>query len=155
MKKTSLFLFLILSSFAHYAFAGGGLDVSKGKIDARAKVDLGKIKTEVGVRYDITKNKFEILYGKFGMSAGDIVIAAEISKKTGRDIDDVCEKYKSHKGNGWGNLAKQLGIKPGSAEFHQLKSDVDNFAYAVGASSSPSGSKGKKGKKHHHKKNNP
>jgi hypothetical protein len=33
----------------------------------------------------------------------------------------VLEKYKAGKGKGWGNLAKTLGIKPGSREFHALK----------------------------------
>ena len=33
----------------------------------------------------------------------------------------VLQKYQRSKGKGWGNLARELGIKPGSAEFHALK----------------------------------
>ena len=33
----------------------------------------------------------------------------------------VLQKYQRSKGKGWGNLAKELGIKPGSPEFHALK----------------------------------
>jgi hypothetical protein len=33
----------------------------------------------------------------------------------------VLQKYRRSKGKGWGNLAKELGIKPGSSEFHALK----------------------------------
>lgn len=33
----------------------------------------------------------------------------------------VLQRYQRSKGKGWGNLAKELGIKPGSAEFHALK----------------------------------
>jgi hypothetical protein len=29
--------------------------------------------------------------------------------------------YKQSKGKGWGVIAKELGIKPGSPEFHALK----------------------------------
>jgi hypothetical protein len=33
----------------------------------------------------------------------------------------VVREYKAHKGQGWGVIAKNLGIKPGSKEFHALK----------------------------------
>ncbi|MBI4809440.1 MAG: hypothetical protein HY799_10895 [Nitrosomonadales bacterium] len=33
----------------------------------------------------------------------------------------VLQKYERSKGKGWGNLARELGIKPGSREFHALK----------------------------------
>ena len=37
------------------------------------------------------------------------------------------KRYKSDKGKGWGVLAKSLGIKPGSQEFHALKSGDDLY----------------------------
>ncbi len=33
----------------------------------------------------------------------------------------VLQKYQRNKGQGWGRLAQDLGIKPGSPEFHALK----------------------------------
>ncbi len=39
----------------------------------------------------------------------------------------VIEKYKSVKGHGWGDIAKSLGIKPGSKEFHALKRGHDLY----------------------------
>jgi hypothetical protein len=33
----------------------------------------------------------------------------------------VLQKYQRSKGKGWGNLARELGIKPGSPQFHALK----------------------------------
>jgi hypothetical protein len=33
----------------------------------------------------------------------------------------VLQKYQRSHGKGWGNLAQELGIKPGSPEFHALK----------------------------------
>ncbi|MBW2248778.1 MAG: hypothetical protein JRF62_16680 [Deltaproteobacteria bacterium] len=41
--------------------------------------------------------------------------------------ENVIEKYKSGKGKGWGALAKSLGIKPGSKEFHALKRGHDLY----------------------------
>jgi hypothetical protein len=36
----------------------------------------------------------------------------------------VLEIYERDHGQGWGVIAKRLGIKPGSAEFHALKGDM-------------------------------
>ena len=38
-------------------------------------------------------------------------------------MDIVLKEYKANKGRGWGVIAKKLGIKPGSKEFHELKKD--------------------------------
>ncbi|MDZ4165721.1 MAG: hypothetical protein U1C55_11400, partial [Smithellaceae bacterium] len=44
---------------------------------------------------------------------------------SGKPTDSVMEKYRSEKGKGWGAMAKSLGIKPGSEEFHTLKRGSD------------------------------
>jgi hypothetical protein len=33
----------------------------------------------------------------------------------------ILQTYNTNRGRGWGVIAKELGIKPGSAEFHALK----------------------------------
>ena len=48
----------------------------------------------------------------------------EMSKQP---TENVIKKYKSGKGKGWGALAKSLGIKPGSKEFHALKRGHDIY----------------------------
>ena len=50
-----------------------------------------------------------------------------LGEMSGKPIEDVITKYKSGKGKGWGSLAKSLGIKPGSAEFHSLKRGEDLY----------------------------
>jgi hypothetical protein len=47
-----------------------------------------------------------------------------------RPPDYVLERYKSGRGKGWGVLAKSLGIKPGSKEFHALKRGDDLYSIA-------------------------
>ena len=42
-------------------------------------------------------------------------------------MDQVMKKYQANKGKGWGVLAKSLGIKPGSKEFHELKQGQDLY----------------------------
>ncbi|MCK4465819.1 MAG: hypothetical protein KAU83_08910, partial [Bacteroidales bacterium] len=67
----------------------------------------------------------------------------ELSKISGKPVDDVVEIYKVHKNKGWGYIAKQLGIKPGSPEFHKLKENVKN----KGSKSKNKGAQGKGKKK--------
>ena len=46
---------------------------------------------------------------------------------TGLHFDQVFKIYNANKGKGWGVIAKELGIKPGSPEFHALKQG--NFVF--------------------------
>lgn len=132
MKKIIVLISISILSISTWAQSPkGNLDSDKNTIDANAKVNIGKFKTEIGARYDLTEKKFEILFGKFKLSAGDIVIAAEISKSTGKDIENIADHYSKNRERGWGNLAKSLGIKPGSSEFHALKNNVHNVAEGI------------------------
>ena len=44
-----------------------------------------------------------------------------LAKIINRPVDVVVNEYNANKGQGWGVIAKQLDIKPGSKKFHALK----------------------------------
>jgi hypothetical protein len=52
---------------------------------------------------------------------GDIYFACALAKLAGHPCRHVVDLWERDHGKGWGAIAKQLGIKPGSAEFHRLK----------------------------------
>ena len=52
---------------------------------------------------------------------GDVYMACSIASIIGRPCRYVVEEYDRDRGQGWGVIAKRMGIKPGSAEFHRLK----------------------------------
>ena len=52
---------------------------------------------------------------------GDVYYACSIAQVLGRPCRYVVQEWDRDHGQGWGNVAKRLGIKPGSAEFHRLK----------------------------------
>ena len=52
---------------------------------------------------------------------GDVYMACSIASIIGRPCRYVVEQYERDHGQGWGAIAKRMGIKPGSAEFHRLK----------------------------------
>ena len=57
----------------------------------------------------------------------DAYMALRLGEMSRQPTDYVIAKYKSSKGKGWGALAKSLGIKPGSREFHALKRGHDLY----------------------------
>ena len=59
-----------------------------------------------------------------GMEPGEIFMALEIVKNSKSTLTQVLDIYKKDKSKGWGYIAKQAGIKPGSAAFHQLKDNA-------------------------------
>ena len=52
---------------------------------------------------------------------GDVYMACSIASIIGRPCRYVVDEYERDRGQGWGNIAKRMGIKPGSPEFHRLK----------------------------------
>lgn len=52
---------------------------------------------------------------------GDVYYACALAQTIGRPCAHVVEEWRRSNGQGWGVVAKRLGIKPGSAEFHRLK----------------------------------
>ena len=52
---------------------------------------------------------------------GDVYYACSIAQVLGRPCRHVVQEWDRDHGQGWGEVAKRLGIKPGSPEFHRLK----------------------------------
>ncbi len=126
MKK-SIFLGLLLASSLSfgqvYKTGDAELDESLKSMGIEAKKDLGAFKTDLTKRFNVGLPKVEACF-KVGMNASDAFMAFQISNITRRPIEDVITVYSKSKSKGWGAMAKEMGIKPGSAEFHALKGKV-------------------------------
>ena len=51
----------------------------------------------------------------------DAFMCLQLSQMLGLPPQRVLNTYNQNRGRGWGTIAKSLGIKPGSPEFHALK----------------------------------
>ncbi|RZS93560.1 hypothetical protein [Aquimarina brevivitae] len=127
--KNITFILLLLSVFslsAQLTFNTGSsqLDADLNAINTHASTDFQSFKGDLAVSYDISENKIHVMRASLGMAAGEIYFALEISRIARTPIDTVITLYKNHKSKGWGYIAKQAGIKPGSPEFHQLKNNA-------------------------------
>ncbi|HEU5290796.1 MAG TPA: hypothetical protein VFU05_09155 [Cyclobacteriaceae bacterium] len=114
---------------AQYNTGDAKLDASLAKIDEDAKRDGDGINILKGVSkdYNVPESKVDT-WSKQGMKPGDIVMACEVGKITKKPVDDVVKAYQANKEKGWGAISKELGIKPGSPEFHALKKNADEKA---------------------------
>lgn len=81
----------------------------------------------------------ELLDGR-GWAPADIYMACQIASVLGIECGQVVERYDADPGHGWGRIAQDMGIKPGSAEFHALKrgtvSTYDRWGYPIQVDSS-------------------
>ena len=116
--------------------ATGDAEMDKNLIEVNSKAlnDISTFKNEMNTQFSIAKNKIEDMLKI--MAPGDVFMAAQVAQVTQKPIEQVSEVYTKNKSKGWGATAKELGIKPGSNEFHALKG------------------KTKKGKAHENKKDN-
>jgi len=125
---TILLLFFTFSVSAQISFntGSGQLDSDLNIINANANLNFGAFKTNLSISNNVSERKIEYMKGSIGMKAGEIYLTLQIARLSRRSIDDVIIIYKKHKNKGWGYIAKQAGIKPGSAEFHQLKNNASS-----------------------------
>ncbi|PCJ28329.1 MAG: hypothetical protein COA97_01470 [Flavobacteriales bacterium] len=148
MKKILLLpaLLLLISniSFAQLSFKTGSVELDKdmATINADAKLNIKGFTIDLSVSHSIPIPKIKELLKI--MEPAEIILAKNISIIINKPMDDVVASYKINKDKGWGQIAKEMGIKPGSPEFHALKGKTKE----KGNSNSKSKGKGKKkGKK--------
>ena len=106
---------LLVSSVA----AAGDFDWIRG-FNIKAETDLSEFKVRLATRFNIGDMQIKTVLSNVEKPA-DAYMVLRLGEMSKRPTGYVIEKYKSGKGKGWGSLAKSLGIKPGSKEFHALK----------------------------------
>lgn len=107
-------------------------------IHNRAIKDINSFKNDVETVFNLTTSRIDAAL-KF-LAPGDLYMAAQVSVSIGKPFEEVVQTYEANKKKGWGAIAKDLGIKPGSPEFHAMKNSMK--------------SKGGKGKGNANQKNN-
>lgn len=120
----SLF-FSVSLSYSQRSFNTGNveLDANLTVINDRGKGDFKSFKRELSVDFNVPEPKLERMKVSLGLEPGEIYLALEIARNSPSSVDDVLRIYKDNKSKGWGYIAKEAGIKPGSAAFHQLKNN--------------------------------
>ena len=119
-------------------FVGGltyGLDTSFGTGDRKLNSTLEQLNVAAGADPDGFVRRLSAAHNfperelrraseTFGLGGADLFMATALARELHRPVYSVAEEFKQNQGKGWGTIAKELGIQPGSSEFHQLKRDA-------------------------------
>jgi len=116
-----LMMLLLVTSMAE----AGDFDWIRN-FNIKAEADPSGFRARLRARFKIGNAEIEAVLGDVEKPA-DAYMVFRLGEMSGQSPDDVVENYKAGKGKGWGALAKSLGIKPGSSEFHALKRNDDLY----------------------------
>lgn len=97
------------------------VDVRLGDINQYANRYRAPFVDEMVRYYGAPRSLVDQLLNTRRWTPGDVYYACAIARTTGRACRDVVNAYDEDRGQGWGVIAKRMGIKPGSAHFHTLK----------------------------------
>ena len=123
-KRKAAFLFLLIQLIAPSFVFAGDFDYIKG-LSIEAQADPDGFRARLGARFQIGKAQINTVVSNVGGDYADAYMVLRLSEMSKHRVDYVVDRYRRNKGKGWGVLAKELGIKPGSAEFHELKRGHD------------------------------
>jgi len=127
----ALSMLLIMSFYplhAQYNTGDPDLDQTLQTLDLDASISFGAFRTNISKRYHISESNIQYLTVEMGMTAGDIYLTMEMVKITQKSLNDVLKAYQDQRRNGWGSIALQLGVQPGSDKFSVLKDELKSQA---------------------------
>jgi hypothetical protein len=100
-----------------------GLDVVLSNLNVEAGVHVDAFVSELSISYTLPKVQIEDLVYKMRMPFGDVFVSVWLASSMKKPLSMVVKEYEVNKDKGWGVMAKNLGIKPGSDAFHSLRKD--------------------------------
>ena len=110
-----------------FGFGDPVLEANLNSIGASAKLDLPGFTAEVSLQWGIPAAQVQSALSQ-GLEAAEVYLAAGLAKISGKPLSVVIDSYRKNKSKGWGALARDLGIKPGSMEFKALKDKIQASA---------------------------
>lgn len=145
MKKI-VFAALALFLFSSAALAGGGLDGFLQNLNIQARADMNGFSAKVSAQFGVPVVQVRAIIDTVREPA-DAFMCLQLGQWTQKPAEQVVTVYNANRGKGWGVIAKSMGIKPGSAEFHALKRGDLTFGGQQAGEQGPGKGKGR-GKGH-------
>ncbi len=102
------------------AAAGGGLEAFLENLNVQARADMNGFSLKVSAQFGVSVPQVQAVIKTVAVPA-DAFMVFQLGQMAQQPPDAVVRVYQGNRGKGWGVIAKSLGIKPGSPEFHALK----------------------------------
>lgn len=96
-------------------------DTHLNEMNVMEKARLELFKAETAKEYKVEKSLIDKALDLKKMQPADVYMTMELAKVSKKNPEEVMKIYGENKEKGWGEIAKKLGIKPGSKEFKRLK----------------------------------
>ena len=109
-----------LQASAVFGAGDSGLEGFIQNLNVQAEADLGGFKARLSADFGVPAPEVEAIIRTVDRPA-DAYMCFRVAQVAKQPTEVVVREYKANKGKGWGVIAKNLGIKPGSKEFHELK----------------------------------
>jgi len=120
MKKIviaiSVLFFVVLSA----ASAHADLNSVLAGLNLQGKADMEGFSVKLSNQFDVSLPRVETIITRVE-EPSDAFMCLQLGEMADEEPERVVHTYRRKKGKGWGAVVKELGIKPGSAEFHALK----------------------------------
>ena len=119
-KKITLIITFLLITVAVPTVFAGDLDAFLRSVNISAQGDIGGFKAEVSAQFGVPVAQVDAVIASVETPA-DAYMVFRVGQVAAQPVPVVLREYEANRGKGWGAIAKSLGIKPGSREFHALK----------------------------------
>ena len=130
MKKL-LAVSLALALFAGHAYGMGtqpagvtgdrGFDSILQSLNVSANNDPDAYYRQLGLRQGVSEQDLRTAKDRYGLGYSDLYMASALARAKNRPFLNVAEDYHQNQSKGWGVMARDMGIKPGSDQFHAMK----------------------------------
>lgn len=130
MKTFIAFWFLTISFFLYaqetvkITFYTGDKEVNThlSDVNAYAISNMDLFRKDLSEIFGATKEDLDRYLVKERKQPADVYYGYNLSKSTGKSLPTIMKMHTDKKG--WGSISKDLGIKPGSDQFHALKDNT-------------------------------
>ena len=123
MRQFKVLLLLIAISCS--MFAQDRLSLFIGSANKYASVELSDYRKRLCIEYNTPNNLLDDYYRQCGRDWGNVGLALEIAKTSGRHMRDVCDYYKRYHRHGWDRVLIEIGIRPGSVYYNPFYDRVN------------------------------
>lgn len=120
MKRSVLMFSLVAGLTSISPAAHASLDDFLKNVNIQAQADKNGYKVKLSTQFGIPETDVNVIVSNVS-SPADAFMVLQLSHMTHQEPEKVLQHYQRSKGKGWGRLGQELGIKPGSPEFHALR----------------------------------
>lgn len=133
-----VFLAVLVGGVAHAQQTTSGdkrMDGYLNRINKEAEQDPDGFVKHLSQKYGIPEEEILQAREQHRLTYGDTYMATALANQSQKKVGDVAAQFKQKQaiGQGWGVTAQENGVKPGSAEFKQMKAQAKGSAKQIKA----------------------